>query len=53
MTDGCDAQVEDLIRRFASAAEELVAALDAGIDAFFTDFPASGAAVRNRLRPAG
>ena len=35
--------------RFGSADTELAAALEAGIDAFFTDFPASGVAARDRL----
>ena len=34
--------------RFASADAELTAALEAGVDAFFTDFPASGVAARDR-----
>lgn len=36
-------------KRFGSAAEELAAALAAGVDALFTDFPASGVAARDRF----
>jgi len=41
-----DDQFDDA--RFPSAEAELTAALKAGVDAFFTDFPASGVAARDR-----
>ena len=36
-------------KQFGSAAEELAAALAAGVDALFTDFPGSGVAARDRF----
>jgi hypothetical protein len=40
-------------KRFGSAAEELAAALAAGVDALFTDFPASGVTARDRFVAGG
>jgi len=40
-------------KRFGSAAEELAVALAAGVDALFTDFPASGVTARDRFVAGG